>query len=116
MEQGNKQIYSVERQGNRCPNGMSLYSVCIHVLLRSVKPKLDFTLSSSLLSHFFPFQNGLIRTKADDYIIEPIKDATIHGPSGFVGQPHKLYKRAVLDTRDQDFFEAQKTGKSSFNL
>lgn len=55
--------------------------------------------------------NGLIRTSRDDYLIEPIKEASIHGPSGFVGQPHKLYKRSVLDTHQQEHFEAQNSAK-----
>lgn len=55
--------------------------------------------------------NGLIRTNKDDFLIEPIKEATVHGASGFVGQPHKLYKRSVLDTRQQEHFEAQNTAK-----
>ena len=46
---------------------------------------------------FAYLQNGLIRSGHDDYLIEPIQDATMHEASGFVGQPHKLYKRSVLE-------------------
>ena len=66
----------------------------------------------------FYFQNGLIRTKKNDYIIEPVDDVTMHGASGFVGQPHKLYKRSLIDAHNQRQYEAQRPGSvnMSFSL
>lgn len=59
----------------------------------------------------FIFQNGIIRTDRDDYMIEPVKNASVHGSTGFIGQPHKLYKRSILDANNQWRYEAQKPGK-----
>lgn len=52
----------------------------------------------------------MIRTDDDDYLIEPVDVNKMHGTSDFVGQPHKLYKRSLLNSRDQRLFEAQKSG------
>lgn len=59
---------------------------------------------------FSIFQNGMIRTERDDFLIEPVNLSTMHGSSDFIGQPHKLYKRSILDSKHQKFFEAQKSG------
>ncbi|XP_045191522.2 A disintegrin and metalloproteinase with thrombospondin motifs 18-like isoform X2 [Mercenaria mercenaria] len=55
--------------------------------------------------------NGMIRTERDDYLIEPVNLSAMHGASDFIGQPHKLYKRSVLDSKHQTLFEAQKTAQ-----
>ncbi|XP_060604229.1 A disintegrin and metalloproteinase with thrombospondin motifs 18-like isoform X2 [Ruditapes philippinarum] len=55
--------------------------------------------------------NGMIRTERDDFLIEPVNLSTMHGSSDFIGQPHKLYKRSILDSKHQKYYEAQKTGQ-----
>ncbi|KAH3773199.1 hypothetical protein DPMN_174556, partial [Dreissena polymorpha] len=60
--------------------------------------------------------NGIIRGNNDDYLIEPVKEASVHGSSGFVGQPHKLYKRSLVDSRNQHRYEAKKAGQDSIIL
>ncbi|WAR11678.1 ATS18-like protein [Mya arenaria] len=55
--------------------------------------------------------NGIIRAGGDDYLIEPVKEATVHGSAGFIGQPHKLYKRSLVDSHNQRRYEAQKSGQ-----
>lgn len=69
-----------------------------------------FKASNSVLSLKFLFQNGMIRTERDDFLIEPVNLSKMHGASDFIGQPHKLYKRSVLDAKQQTFYEAQKPG------
>ncbi|KAL4234324.1 metalloendopeptidase [Mactra antiquata] len=56
--------------------------------------------------------NGMIRTDNDDYLIEPVNMNKMHGASDFVGQPHKLYKRSLMDSSNQHLFEAQKTARA----
>jgi len=60
---------------------------------------------------FVYLQNGLIRAENDDYMIEPVKNASVHGSSGFIGQPHKLYKRSLMEANNQHRYEAQKQGR-----
>ena len=60
------------------------------------------------------FQSGIIRGESDDYLIEPVSESSVHGASGFIGQPHKLYKRSLVDSKNQRRYEAQKSGKFFF--